>query len=358
MLRVQACNATYRIKEIAMKKIISVAVLALTFTALPRLVGGEDFYQGKTVRFVVGFSAGGGFDAYTRAIARHIGKHIPGKPTTIVENMPGAGSMIAANYIYKQAKPDGLTVGNWIGGLILQQLIGVKGIAFDAAKLEWIGSPVDTLNVCAFGKKSGITSIEKWMAAKSPVKIGAIAPGSNTSDFPRILMKYTKLPIQLVEGFKGVADIRLAVESGEVAGLCPSWEGIKSPWRKTLESGDAVVVLQAANKPHPDLPQTPLAMNLISSDEGHQVLRAVLQEAGGTISRPYSLPPGTPKDRVQILRTAFQATMRDPDLKAEADKARLDIHPLDGEQVEKTVAQILKLSPTVLARIKEVILPE
>src|SRR5262249_30228577 len=193
-----------------MKRTISVGVLALTLMGLPRLAGGEDFYQGKTVRFVVGFSAGGGFDAYTRAIARHIGKHIPGTPATIVENMPGAGSLIAANYLYNQAKADGLTVGNWIGGLILQQLIGVKGIGFDAAKFEWIGTPVETLNVCAFSKKSGITSIDKWMEAKSAVKVAGIAPGSNTSDFPRVLMKYTKLPIQLIEGYKGVADIRLA----------------------------------------------------------------------------------------------------------------------------------------------------
>lgn len=319
---------------------------------------GEEFYKGKTIRFVVGFSAGGGFDTYTRAIARHIGKHIPGNPTTIVENMGGAASLIAANYIYNQAKVDGLTIGNWIGGLILQQHLGAKGVTFDAAKFEWIGAPVQINNVCVFTKKSGITSVDKWMASKTPIKIGAEGPGSTTADIPRILIKYTKLPIQLIEGYKGVSDIRLAAESGEVAGFCSSWEGIKSPWSKTLERGDAIVVLQAVNKPHPDLPKATLAIDLIPSDEGRQVLKTAIQEIGGTINRPYSLPPGTPKDRVQILRQAFQATMKDREFLAEAEKSKLDISPLDGEEVERIVSNIQKLSPSVLARIKEVISPK
>lgn len=319
---------------------------------------GEEFYKGKTIRFVVGFSAGGGFDTYTRAIARHIGKHIPGNPTTIVENMGGAASLIAANYIYNQAKADGLTIGNWIGGLILQQYLGAKGVTFDAAKFEWIGAPVQINNVCVFTKKSGITSVDKWMASKTPIKIGAEGPGSTTADIPRILIKYTKLPIQLIEGYKGVSDIRLAAESGEVAGFCSSWEGIKSPWSKTLERGDAIVVLQAVNKPHPDLPKATLAIDLIPSDEGRQVLKTAIQEIGGTINRPYSLPPGTPKDRVQILRQAFQATMKDREFLAEAEKSKLDISPLDGEDVERIVSDIQKLSPSVLARIKEVISPK
>lgn len=318
----------------------------------------EEFYKGKTIRFVVGFSAGGGFDAYTRTIARHISKHIPGSPTTIVENMPGAASLIAANYLYNQAKPDGLTIGNWIGGLILQQRLGAKGIAFDAAKFEWIGAPIQIHNVCVFTKKSGITSIDKWTASKTPVKLGAEAPGSTTADIPRILLRYTKLPLQLIEGYKGVSDIRLAAESGEVAGFCSSWEGIKSPWRKTLERGDAVVVLQAVNKPHPDLPKAALAVDLIPSDEGRQVLKTVIQEIGGTINRPYSLPPGTPKDRVQILRQAFQATMKDREFLADAEKSKLDISPLDGEKVEGIVLNIQKLSPSVLAKVKEVISPK
>lgn len=318
----------------------------------------EPFYKGKTVRLVVGFSAGGGFDAYSRAIARHIGKHIPGNPSVVVENMTGAASLVAANYIYNKAKPDGLTVGNWIGGLVLQQLLGAKGVQFDAARFEWIGAPVRIHNVCTFTRRSGTTSIDQWMAAKTPVKIGAEGPGSTTADIPRILMRYTKLPIQLVEGYKGVADVRLAAESGEVAGFCSSWEGIKPTWRKMLESGEAAVVIQAVSTPHPDHPKVPLALNLIRSEEGRQVLTVAVHHVGGALNRPYSLPPGTPKDRVRILREAFQATMQDPAFLAEAEKSRLDINPVSGEEIEKIVAEIQKLSPTVIARIKEIILPK
>lgn len=318
----------------------------------------ERFYEGKTIRFIVGFSAGGGFDTYTRAIARHIGKHIPGNPATLVENMTGAASLVAANYLYNNAKPDGLIIGNWIGGLVLQQYLGAKGVAFDAAKFEWIGAPVQINNVCVFTKRSGITSVEQWMATKMPVKMGAEAPGSTTADIPRILMRYTKLPIQLVEGYKGVADVRLAAESGEVAGFCSSWEGIKPTWRRALESGDVVVVLQAVAKPHPDHPKVPLATNWIQSEEGREILKVVVHHIGGILNRPYSLPPGTPNDRVQILRQAFQAIMKESEFLADAQKSRLDIDPVPGEEIDKIVSEIQRLSPATLSKIKETILPK
>ena len=151
---------------------------------------GQEFYKNKTVRIVVGFSPGGGMDIYARAIGRHLGKNIPGKPSVIVENMPGAGSLIAANYLYKQAKPDGLTIGSWIGGLVLQQIIGrEKGIEFDARKFEWIGLPAGDSSSCALTRTSGVTNADQWLAAKTPVKIGAMAPGSVTSDIPKILQR-------------------------------------------------------------------------------------------------------------------------------------------------------------------------
>lgn len=322
------------------------------------LYGQQPFYRGKTVRIIVGFSAGGGFDAYSRAIGRHLGKHIAGNPAMVVENMTGAGSMIAANYLYSQAKPDGLTIGNWIGGLILQQYLGAKGVTFDAAKFEWIGAPVQIHNVCVFAKNSGITSLKEWMNSKTPVKIGAEAAGSTTADIPRILMRYSKLPIQLIEGYKGVSDIRLAAESGEIAGFCSSWEGIKTAWRKTIESKQAVVVLQATAKPHPDYPNVPLASSVIPSEEGREILKVDIQNIGGTINRPYSLPPATPKDRVGLLRRAFDATMKDAEFLAEAKKAKLDIDPLEGGKVDKIISELkTTLSPALIAKMKEVLLP-
>ncbi|MBI1994604.1 MAG: hypothetical protein HYS67_09430 [Deltaproteobacteria bacterium] len=223
----------------------------------------DAFYKGKTIRIIVGFAAGGGFDTYSRVIARHMGKHIPGNPTIIVENMTGAGSLIAANHVYNIAKPDGLTVGHFIGGLFLGQVLGQKGVEFDARKFEYIGAPVKDHVVCALTKASGITSVEKWMASKTPVKMGGTAPGNSTPDnATRILNSALGLPIQLVSGYKGTSQIRLAAEAGELAGGCWGWDSISATWRKGLDSGDVVVVIQAAAKPHPDLPKVPSAINL------------------------------------------------------------------------------------------------
>ena len=330
--------------------------IPLSFSA-PAFGQQEPFYKDKTVRFVVGFSAGGGFDTYTRTIGRHIPKHIPGNPSAIVENMPGAGSLIAANYIYNKAKPDGLTIGNWFGSLMLQQVMGgQKGIEFDAGRFEWLGAPVADSNACALTKASGITTFDQWLAAKRPVKIGGIAPGTANSDIPRVLKTTLNLPIQLVEGYKGTADIRLAADSGEVDGGCWSWESIKVTWRKGLESGNVKVVIQALPKKHPELQDVPNAIDLAKTEEARQLIKAGLNDPA-VIARLYSLPPGTPKERVRMLREAFMATMKDPEFLAEAKKASLDLNPVSGEEVEGTVQGFFKLPPDLVARLKEILVP-
>ncbi len=184
----------------------------------------DDFFKNKTFRIIVGFAAGGGFDTYSRAIGRHIGKHIPGNPNVIVENMTGAGSLLAANHLYKVAKPDGLTVGNIHGNQVLNQVLGGPGIEFDARRFQWIGVPVKDNGACALTKASGITSLDKWMASKTRVKLGGGGPGDTTTANAKVLMEALGLPIQLVMGYKGTSDIRLAAESGEVAGACFQWE--------------------------------------------------------------------------------------------------------------------------------------
>jgi tripartite-type tricarboxylate transporter receptor subunit TctC len=315
----------------------------------------DSFYQGKTVRIIVGTSAGGGFDAYTRTLARHFGKHIPGQPGVVVENMAGAGHLIAANHMYNVAKPDGLTIGHFHGGWFLHQLFKRPGLEFEATKYEFLGSPIRETRVCALTKASGITSVERWLAAKTPVKIGGIGGGA-PDDIARMLAATTALPIQLVAGYKGTSEIRLAAESGELAGGCWTWDSIRATWSKGIQSGDAVVVLQLVSKPHRDLPNVPLAQNLLKSAEARQLLKAGIEDAA-EFYRPYVAPPRTPKQRIEILRQAFDATMRDSDFLADAKKANLEIEPITGQEMEGLVSDIFKLDPAVAAKLKSILNP-
>ena len=315
----------------------------------------EQFYKGKTLRMIVGTSAGGGFDTYTRTLARHFGKHVPGQPAIVVENMPGAGHLIAANHMYKVAKPDGLTVGHFHGGWFLYQLFHRPGIEFDAKQFEFIGSPIKESRVCAFTKTSGITSVERWLASKTPVKIGGIGGGA-PDDMARMLAATTALPIQLVTGYKGTAEIRLAAESGELAGGCWTWDSIRATWSKAIQSGEAIVVLQALAKPHPDLPNVPLAQSLAKNDEARELLKAGVQDPA-EFYRPYVLPPRTPKERVGTLRQAFDATMKDPEFLADAKKANLDLEPMTGREMQQIVAGIFKLDPALTAKVKAILNP-
>ena len=341
-----------------MIKISNVLLLSCLMTGLSvhweTVHAQANFYEGKTIRLIVGFTAGGGYDAYTRTIGRHMGKHIPGNPVMIVENMPGAGSMISANYTFKAAKPDGLTIGHFIGGLFLQQLLGKPGIEFDAAKFQYVGVPGQDNFVIGVAKSAGITDVESWLASKQIVKFGGVASGSGSDDIPNVLKATLGLPIQLVSGYKGTADVRLAFNSGEVAGLSNSWESTKSTWRKELESGELKLILQATLKPHPEFPKLPMALNYAKNDEAKRLISTVARVHGPTV-RPYVLPPNTPKERVEIIRKAFMDTMKDPEFLAEAKKANLDINPDDGTVLEQNVKEILKLEPGLIAKLKEIL---
>lgn len=330
-------------------------VLTLVFAGgINQALAQSNFYEGKTIRLIVGFTAGGGYDAYTRTIGRHMGKHIPGNPVMIVENMPGAGSMISANYIYKVAKPDGLTIGHFIGGLFLQQVLRKPGIEFDASKFQYIGVPAQDNFVLGIAKSTGIADLETWLASKQIVKFGGVASGSGSDDIPNVLRVTIGLPIQLVSGYKGTADVRLAFNSGEVSGISNSWESTKATWRKELETGELKLVLQATLKPHAEFPKLPMALNFAKTEEAKRLISTVARVHGPSV-RPYVLPPNTPKDRVQIIRNAFMDTMKDPDFLAEAKKASLDINPDDGVVLEQNVKEILKLEPSLVAKLKEIL---
>jgi tripartite-type tricarboxylate transporter receptor subunit TctC len=312
----------------------------------------QSFYDGKTLRIIVGLSPGGGFDTYARTIGRHLGKHIPGNPTVIVDNMPGAGSIIMTNYMYKVAKPDGLTMGHFNGALILGQVLGQPGIQFDARKFEYVGAAVKEDVTCSLSKASGITNIEQWRNAKTPVKLGGVAPGATPDNSGQILRAALGLPIQVISGYKGTSRIRLAVESGELAGACWSWESMRVTWRKSIEAGEVTPIVQIVPKPFPDIPNVPLAIDLAKTDEAKQLIRFGVQNASA-YARPFILPPGTPKAQVETLRTAFQATLKDPAFLDDAKKARLIIDPVGGEEMGKLVAEVFTMDPAIQAKLKE-----
>jgi hypothetical protein len=203
-------------------------------------------------------------------------------------------------------------------------------------------------------KATGITSVEKWIASKTPVKFGGVAPGGGTDDIPKLLAHTLGLPIQLVTGYKGTGPVRLAFNSGEVQGVSNAWESFKATWRREVESGEVVIVLQATVKAHPELPKVPVAFNLAKTDEAAKLIQAVTRIQGPS-ARPYLLPPGTPKDRVDLLRKAFMETMKDPELLAEAEKAKLDINPDDGAGLERNVREVFKLDSSLANKLRDIL---
>jgi len=314
----------------------------------------ETFYRGKTVRIIVGGSAGGGYDTYTRVIARHIGKHVPGNPTFVVENMTGAGTLISANHVYKVAKPDGLTIGHFIGGLMLQQVLGKPGIQFEGPKFEFLGAPAQDTIAVGIAKSAGIASVEQWQASKTPIKFGGVGPGAATDDATKLFRAVLGVPIQLISGYKGTADIRLALNSGELQGITNSWESFKSTWTKEIQSGDVVVILLGITQRHPDIPNVPLLGDFVKNDDARKLVEVAVYDYGA-LARPYVMPPKTPKERVLILRKALADTLKDPEFLADAQKARLDLNPLSGEEMEKVVARTYGLEKTLVEKLKEIL---
>ena len=317
----------------------------------------DDFYKGKTIRVIVGGSAGGGFDIYTRAMGRHMGKHIPGNPALLVENMTGAGTLIAAKYLHSSAKPDGLSFGIFNGALILSGALGNKSVDFDMRELEYLGVPIQDNTVCALRKESGITNMDQWFTAKTPVKLGGLSPGNSTSDVPRVLAAALNLPIQLVEGYKGTNEVRLGADAGELHGGCWAWETLKVAWAKAIPAGEVIPVLQVTNKKIAELPNVPMVLDLAKSEEARMLLKAGAIDPAAIV-RVYVTTPKTPKDRLQILSNAFARTLTDPEFIAEAKKANLDINPLSGVEVRKIVDDLFKLAQATKTKLAAILTPK
>lgn len=338
------------------KSIVILAALAAGIHSRARDGNAQaNFYEGKTIRIVVGFSPGGGYDALARMLSRHMPKYIPGHPTILVENMTGAGSLLAANHIFKVAKPDGLTFGHFSGGFAYSQVMGQPGIEFDVRKFVFLGAVARDESAIALTKASGITSMEKWFAAKTPVKLGTTGPGAfGTDNVVKVIKAALHLPIQVISGYKGTADIRLAAESGEIDGSTWGWDSMRGTWQKAIESGTVVIVLQAVPKPFPDLPNVPLAISFAKTAEAKQLIEYGIHYPS-KITKTLALPPGTPAERAQVLRKALQETVKDPEFIAEADKAKIGLAPVTAEDMRQTVEGIFKLDAGLLAKLKTIL---
>jgi hypothetical protein len=340
-----------------MAKLLGVFFLPILISVLPvsaRAASVEEFYKGKTIQFIVGGSAGGGYDTYTRLIGRHIGQYIPGKPAVVVQNMPGAGMLIAANYIYNSAPRDGTVIGNWSGPLIMQHMLGNPAVQFEGRKFGWLGMPTADAMVCITTERSGIRSAEDWRKAKTRVKLGGNGPGTSGTDDTKLLAAAAEFSLQVIEGYKGTADIRIAAETGELDGSCTlSWQSAKVTWANALKAKQVHVLLQMPLEPHPELKGVPLAVDFAKTDEGKKLLRIASELYGK--QRLYSLPPQVPEQRLRTLQKAFVSTLKDPQFLAEARKAKLEIDPVDGAGIEKMVNGVYEIEPAVVSRVKQIL---
>lgn len=330
------------------------ALMLVAASGSPLWATGHEFYKGKTVKILVGASAGGAFDTWGRMVSRHLGKFLPGNPVVVAENVTGAGGLILANQVYKSTRADGLTIATFNGGLLMGQILGRPGIEFDARKFAYLGVPTKFDSVCAFSKASGITSFERWKAAKAPVKLGGTAPGSNLVDMPKVLQAVYGLPTQIITGYKGFAEVRLAVDGGELSGACGGWDGFKLLWGRQIESGDVAVIMQTRTPPIADLPKVPHIMDWAANDEDKQLIDVGVQYPA-LLSLAYVLPPATAPDRVQPMRKALADTWASADFLADVQRARLVLDPASGEELHKIVDRLFALKPAVVGRLREIL---
>jgi tripartite-type tricarboxylate transporter receptor subunit TctC len=308
----------------------------------------QDFYKDKMIRFIVGQAAGGGYDTYTRIIAQQMIKHIPGHPAVTVENMTGAGSLVAANYLYNTAKPDGLTVANWNSAFVLSQALGDPNVRFDARKFGWIGAPSKGVPVCLIMGFSGLKTFDEILKSTKPIKMGGTAPGSHSIDLPLMLNKMLGTKFQVVSGYPGTSQTRLALQRREVDGQCTNWESVLSTQRELLDArGEDKMIpfLIHTRLGDPEVKNLPLFTEVLKDGVNVATYKAYMAQM--EYQRPLTLAPGTPGDRLEILRRAFRATLSDPDFMAQATKSRLEITYVSGEEIDKIVTEVLSISPKV-----------
>jgi tripartite-type tricarboxylate transporter receptor subunit TctC len=319
-------------------------------------VAQTSFYEDKTARILVGFSPGGTYDIWARLIARHMGKHIPGNPNFVVQNMTGGGSMVAANYVYKVAKPDGLTIAVVTPGLFIEQLSGRNEVQYDWARFSLIGSPEKTDRIFYIRADTPYRTLEDLRKATEPPKCGTTGVGTASYYWPRLLGDMVGFKLNLVPGYKGSSDVNLAIERGEVVcwgGTLQAFFG-SEPGRTWAKTGFVRVLAHGGKKRHPQLPEAPTVLEVMDkhnvADATRQLVKVLL--APDDLGRPFFGPPGIPADRLKLLRDAFAKIMNDPDVEAEAQKKGLDPNFVSGDELQALIKDLIALPPEVIQRMK------
>jgi tripartite-type tricarboxylate transporter receptor subunit TctC len=310
----------------------------------------EQFYKGKTVELVIGYATGGSNDTYARLLSMHMGKHIPGAPSVIVRNLPGAGSFVAVNTVYSTSPRDGTVIGLGAPTIALDEKLGTTGVRFKTAELNWIGRTNSAVNIIMTWKTSPVKTIEE--AFKREVTLSGTGAGSTVSIYPIVLNGALGTKFKLIMGYRGSSEAMLAMERGEAEGHSTSWEAVKTAHPAWLTDGSINNILQFALKRHPDMPNVPTAIELAKTDEERAILRAVLNAT--EVGASFFTTPAAPEDRLAALRKAFDETMKDPEMLKDAEKMRMDIQPLSGSEVQKLIASVADLSPAVVEKVRAV----
>jgi len=337
---------------------LAAAAALATAVAAPERASADDvaaFYKSNNqITFYIGYTAGGGYDAYARLVARHMGAHIPGSPNIVPRNMPGAGGRVAAAYVYNVAPKDGTALCTSDQSLALQQVLGDEGVKFDASRFLYVGNPNAGNNVVTVWHTTGVKSVED--AKKTAVTMGAT--GRNTSAaYPLVMNALLGTKFRVVIGYRGGNDINLAMENREVDGRGSnnwvSWQSTRPHW---LEQNLINIIAQVGPRREPDLPDVPLLTELVDNDEDRRIMR--LLSAPVAIGRPVFTTPDVPEDRIAALRAAFDKTMQDPEFLADAKKANLEINPVSGKEMQDIVADIVSTPKPIAERLAKIIASE
>jgi tripartite-type tricarboxylate transporter receptor subunit TctC len=330
------------------------AALALLAATLPAQADAvADFYKGKTVSLIAGFPPGGGYDTYVRVLARHYGRFIPGQPITVASNLPGAGSLNAANQIFNKTAPDGLTLAMFASSAAMEPLLGNKAAQFDATRFSWVGSMSNDVAYCGVWQGSGIPATFNEMLAKETI-FGGGAPAAITYQHPMVLKNVLHANIRVIQGYAGTRDINLAMQRGEVHGTCGLFgSSIKAAFPDDVKAGRLKIVIQMGNKKSDEYGAVPSVFDYAKTDMDRSVLDVHFRQL--LLGRPWAGPPGIPADRLKALRDALIATMKDPEFMAEAIKAGLDIDPASAEEVEALLKRLAAFPPEVFRKAQEAI---